>query len=170
MTSEALNRLDKNHPEHAARIPDVHRIVGFRSRLANEYDIFAPEDSLDHTRDDQTVLRDVAQTLLSVPAPLRDSLPIDARNTPYRLGSAVRKNHWNATLGISRGLCTVVSPHHASASPLEDIEYVPHRRGPFSALRSTSRPTPDGWTQEVSDAIAHFGHQVALTFVMQSAI
>ncbi len=62
---EALNRLDKSHPEYAARIPDLSRIIGFRNILAHGYDIIAPEDVWDYSRNDLPVLRAVVKALLS---------------------------------------------------------------------------------------------------------
>ncbi len=61
---EALNRLDKTHPECAARIPDLPRIIGFRNILAHGYDIVVPEDVWDYVQNDLLVLRTIVQTLL----------------------------------------------------------------------------------------------------------
>ncbi len=62
---EALNRLQKSHPEHATRIPDLHRIIGFRNVLAHGYDSVMPEDVWDYARNDLPELRRVVQTLLA---------------------------------------------------------------------------------------------------------
>lgn len=35
---EALNRLEQNAPATAARIGDLHRIIGFRNRIIHGYD------------------------------------------------------------------------------------------------------------------------------------
>ena len=39
VVGEALNRLTREHPDLAARIPDVGRIIGFRNVLAHGYDV-----------------------------------------------------------------------------------------------------------------------------------
>ena len=43
IVGEALNRLSHDHPELAARIPDIARIVGFRNVLAHGYDVVDDE-------------------------------------------------------------------------------------------------------------------------------
>ena len=45
IAGEALNRLSRDHPDLAARIPDIARIVGFRNVLAHGYDVV--DDELD---------------------------------------------------------------------------------------------------------------------------
>ncbi len=61
---EALNRLSNSNPEHAARIPDLPKIIGFRNILAHGYDIVAPEDVWFYARNDLPLLRAVVQALL----------------------------------------------------------------------------------------------------------
>jgi len=43
IVGEALNRLSRDHPELAARIPDIARIIGFRNVLAHGYDVVDDE-------------------------------------------------------------------------------------------------------------------------------
>ena len=43
IVGEALNRLSREPPEVAERIPDVARIVGFRNVLAHGYDVVDDE-------------------------------------------------------------------------------------------------------------------------------
>lgn len=43
IVGEALNRLSREAPELAERIPDVARIVGFRNVLAHGYDVVDDE-------------------------------------------------------------------------------------------------------------------------------
>jgi len=43
IVGEALNRLSHDHPDLAARIPDIARIVGFRNVLAHGYDVVDDE-------------------------------------------------------------------------------------------------------------------------------
>jgi len=43
IVGEALNRLSRDHPDLAARIPDIARIVGFRNVLAHGYDVVDDE-------------------------------------------------------------------------------------------------------------------------------
>ena len=45
---EALNRLHGSHPEYAARIPDLRRIIDFRNVLAHGYDSIMPANVWDH--------------------------------------------------------------------------------------------------------------------------
>ncbi len=61
---EALNRLQGSHPEQAARIPDLRRIIGFRNILARGYDIIVPEDVWDYARHDLPILRAVVRAML----------------------------------------------------------------------------------------------------------
>ena len=59
-----MKRLRSNHPEHAARIPDLPRIIGFRNILAHAYDGVAPEDVWNYARNDLPELRRTVQALL----------------------------------------------------------------------------------------------------------
>ena len=43
IVGEALNRLTREDPELADRIPDIRRIVGFRNVLAHGYDVVEDE-------------------------------------------------------------------------------------------------------------------------------
>jgi uncharacterized protein with HEPN domain len=43
VVGEALNRLSREDPELAARIPDIGRVIGFRNVLAHGYDIVDDE-------------------------------------------------------------------------------------------------------------------------------
>ena len=43
IVGEALNRLSREEPELAERIPDIGRIVGFRNVLAHGYDVVDDE-------------------------------------------------------------------------------------------------------------------------------
>jgi uncharacterized protein with HEPN domain len=43
IVGEALNRLSREEPELAQRIPDIGRIVGFRNVLAHGYDVVDDE-------------------------------------------------------------------------------------------------------------------------------
>ena len=61
---EALNRLHKSHPEHADRIPNLPRIIGFRNVLTHGYDSIVPEDVWDYARTDLPALRVVVQAML----------------------------------------------------------------------------------------------------------
>ena len=65
IVGEALNRLRRSHPEHAARLPDLHRIIGFRNIPVHAYDAVAPEDVWDYARNDPPELRRAAQALLA---------------------------------------------------------------------------------------------------------
>lgn len=65
IVGEALNRLQANHPEHAARIPDLRRIIGFRNVLAHGYDRVVPENVWDYATNDLPELRRVVQALLA---------------------------------------------------------------------------------------------------------
>lgn len=61
---EALNRLRRDDPAVAARVPDVDRIVGFRNVLIHGYDI------LDHETVWDAVTRDLPALLDSATAAL----------------------------------------------------------------------------------------------------
>jgi uncharacterized protein with HEPN domain len=43
IVGEALNRLSRDYPDLAPRIPDIARIVGFRNVLAHGYDVVDDE-------------------------------------------------------------------------------------------------------------------------------
>ena len=57
IVGEALNRLSREDPAVAARIPDVSRIVGFRNVLAHGYDIVDDEAVWSAITDDLPTLR-----------------------------------------------------------------------------------------------------------------
>ena len=65
IVGEALNRLQGSHPEHAARIPDLRRIIGFRNLLAHGYDRVVPENVWDYAANNLPDLRRTVQALLA---------------------------------------------------------------------------------------------------------
>ncbi len=62
---EALNRLSREEPRLAERIPDVARIVGFRNVLAHGYDVVDDEVVWDAITTDLPVLSRTVGTLLA---------------------------------------------------------------------------------------------------------
>ncbi len=62
---EAVNRLHKDHPELAMRIPEMRRIVDFRNFLAHGYDDVAPRLVWLYVSSSLPQLRDVVQALLA---------------------------------------------------------------------------------------------------------
>ena len=73
IVGEALNRLSREEPELAARIPDIGRIVGFRNVLAHGYDVV--DDEI--VRDAITI--DLPELTTAVEAML---VELDAGRTP----------------------------------------------------------------------------------------
>ena len=69
---EAVNRLHKDHPELANRIPDMRRIVDFRNFLAHGYDDVAPRLVWLYASRSLPQLRDVVQALLADLGPLEE--------------------------------------------------------------------------------------------------
>ena len=62
---EAVNRLHKDHPDLAKRIPDMRRIVDFRNFLAHGYDDVAPRLVWLYATSSLPQLRNVVQALLA---------------------------------------------------------------------------------------------------------
>lgn len=62
---EAVNRLHKDHPELAGRIPEMRRIVDFRNLLAHGYDDVAPRLVWLYASSSLPQLRDVVRALLA---------------------------------------------------------------------------------------------------------
>ena len=75
IVGEALNRLRGGHPEHAARIPDLRRIIGFRNVLPHGYDRVVPENVWDYATNDLPELRRVVQALLAELGPPEERTP-----------------------------------------------------------------------------------------------
>ena len=61
---EAVNRLEKRHPDLAERIPQRRKIVDFRNILAHGYDQVVPELVWDYAQNHLPQLRRVVRTLL----------------------------------------------------------------------------------------------------------
>ena len=69
IVGEALNRLSREDPTVAARIPDVSRIVGFRNILVHGYDIVDDESVWTAiTHDVPTLVSHVASLLAELEA------------------------------------------------------------------------------------------------------
>ena len=62
---EAVNRLHKDNPELALRIPEMRRIVDFRNFLAHGYDDVASRLVWRYASNNLPQLRDVVQALLA---------------------------------------------------------------------------------------------------------
>ncbi len=62
---EALNRLHKEHPDLAARIPETRRIIDFRNLLAHGYDHVTPSRVWAIAKNDLPQLRKIVQVLLT---------------------------------------------------------------------------------------------------------
>ena len=62
---DALNRLRRDHPEFARKIPQLRQIVDFRNLLIHGYDQVIPERVWSYTRHDLPELHLVVQALLS---------------------------------------------------------------------------------------------------------
>ena len=62
---EALNRLQKAHPELAERIPRHRRIIDFRNLLIHGYASVTPERVWDYAENHLPRLRQVVQSLLA---------------------------------------------------------------------------------------------------------
>ena len=65
IVGEALNRLSREDPELAARIPDIARIVGFRNVLAHGYEIVDDEVVWDAITTDLPALAACVEVLLA---------------------------------------------------------------------------------------------------------
>ena len=65
IVGEALNRLSREDPELAARIPDIARIVGFRNVLAHGYEIVDDEVVWDAATTDLPALAACVEALLT---------------------------------------------------------------------------------------------------------
>ena len=65
IVGEALNRLSREEPELAERIPDVGRIVGFRNVLAHGYDVVDDEVVWDAITTDLPELSAAVDVLLA---------------------------------------------------------------------------------------------------------
>ena len=61
---EAVNRLQKLHPNLADRIPEVRKIVDFRNVLAHGYDHVLPELVWDYAQNHLPQLRRIVNMLL----------------------------------------------------------------------------------------------------------
>ena len=81
---EALNRLSREDPELAARIPDIARIVGFRNVLAHGYDIVDDEVVWD------AITTDLPELAASVEALLAE---VDAQGTAGQGGNPGVEGH-----------------------------------------------------------------------------
>ncbi len=73
IVGEALNRLSREEPELAGRIPDIGRIVGFRNVLAHGYDVVDDEIVWDAITIDLPELTTRIETMLA---------ELDAERTP----------------------------------------------------------------------------------------
>lgn len=62
---EALNRLHQDHPELAARIPGLRKVVDFRNLLAHGYDRVVTELVWDYAKNSLPELRRSIQDLLA---------------------------------------------------------------------------------------------------------
>ena len=62
---EALNRLQQDHPELAARIPGLRKVVDFRNLLAHGYDRVVTELVWDYAKSNLPQLRRSVQDLLA---------------------------------------------------------------------------------------------------------
>lgn len=61
---EAVNRMQKLHPDLAERIPEVRKIVDFRNVLAHGYDHVVPDLVWDYVENHLPQLRQIVQVLL----------------------------------------------------------------------------------------------------------
>ncbi|MCY4610810.1 MAG: DUF86 domain-containing protein [Gammaproteobacteria bacterium] len=64
VVGEALNRLHQDHPELAARIPGLRKVVDFRNLLAHSYDRVVTELVWDYAKSNLPQLRRSVQDLL----------------------------------------------------------------------------------------------------------
>ena len=62
---EALNRLQKAHPELAERVPRLRRIIDFRNLLIHGYASVLPERVWDYAENHLPQLRQIVQALLA---------------------------------------------------------------------------------------------------------
>ena len=62
---EALNRLNREHSEIAARIPSLHEVVSFRNLLIHGYAAVIPDRVWDYAENDLPELREVVHALLT---------------------------------------------------------------------------------------------------------
>ena len=68
---EALNRLHRDHPEVAERIPRLRLIVDFRNLLSHAYDRVEPDRVWTYARRDLPPLHRTVQELLAELGPLK---------------------------------------------------------------------------------------------------
>ncbi len=59
--------MHKGPPEHADRIPDLPKIIGFRNVLANVYGSIVPEDARDYAWNDPPAPRAGVQAMHDKP-------------------------------------------------------------------------------------------------------
>ena len=69
---EALTRLHQAHPDIAARISDLRRIIDFRNLLAHVYHRVAPENVWDYALNDLPNLLRIVNDLLAEFGPLEE--------------------------------------------------------------------------------------------------
>ena len=62
---EALNRLQKTHPDLAERIPRLRRIIDFRNLLIHGYASVMPERVWDYSENHLPQMRQIVQALLA---------------------------------------------------------------------------------------------------------
>ncbi|MCY4303686.1 MAG: DUF86 domain-containing protein [Aestuariivita sp.] len=62
---EAVNRLSKLHPNLAARVTQVRKIVNFRNVLAHGYEHVVPELVWDYARNHLPQLRETVQMMIA---------------------------------------------------------------------------------------------------------
>ena len=62
---EALNRLQKTHPDLAERIPRLRRIINFRNLLIHGYASVMPERVWDYAENHLPQLRQIVEVLLA---------------------------------------------------------------------------------------------------------
>ena len=65
IVGEALNRLNKEYPEYAERIPDFRKIIDFRNLLIHGYDWVEPERVWKYAQNELPQLRKRVQELLT---------------------------------------------------------------------------------------------------------
>ena len=67
---EAINRLNKTHPELAERIPRLRQIIDFRNLLIHGYKHVKPDRVWDYAKNDLPQLRRTVRELLTELGPL----------------------------------------------------------------------------------------------------
>ncbi|MEA2025275.1 MAG: HepT-like ribonuclease domain-containing protein [Chloroflexota bacterium] len=82
IAGEALNRLSREDPELAERIPDIARVVGFRNVLAHGYDIVDDEVVWD------AITTDLPELAISVEALLAELDVQETRGGDGDVGAA----------------------------------------------------------------------------------